>query len=62
MRRHDIRLRREKFTSGRISKHKDFGSLLEKHKKKSKSRLWFTSLIVAALILMLVYMIMLYFR
>ena len=38
MNRHDIRLRRERMTTGRMQRHKDYKQLMEKHKRQRRGK------------------------
>lgn len=38
MNRHDIRLRRDRMTTGRMQRHKDYRELMEKHKRNSRGK------------------------
>ena len=38
MNRHDIRLRRERITTGRMQRHKDYSRLLTQHKKRHRGK------------------------
>jgi len=38
MTRHDINLRRNKITSGRIRRHKNFDNLMKRHKRSNRMR------------------------
>jgi len=48
----DIRLRRQQFTQGRIQRHKNYGSVLEKHRSNHRRRV--RGIVILAFILILI--------
>lgn len=53
MNRHDIRLRRERMTTGRMQRHKDYKELMEKHKRTSRVKrasAWLGAVIIVLLL------------
>jgi len=58
MKRHDIRLRRERMSSRRIQQYKNYGDLLNRHRKSRQKRI-ITIIIYSAFLLII--LIILYF-
>ncbi|MGK7397906.1 MAG: hypothetical protein ACNS62_25260 [Candidatus Cyclobacteriaceae bacterium M3_2C_046] len=54
MTRHEIRLRRQQFTSNRIQRHKDYDRLIQRHQKSSRFRNLIQTLIIIIILFVLV--------